>query len=152
MTLIQKFFALYLLAITTTAAGQTSPHGYWLASDDSSGEPTAIISIVEQGNEIKGFIDKVLVKNHEQDLCTKCEGRNKGIRIQGMQLLGDMKLHNGIWTGGWIIDSENGKTYSASAQLVENGSKLKIEGYIGIPLFGRSKYFRRVDPSQYIAR
>lgn len=46
------------------------------------------------------------------------------------------------WTGGTIYDPNNGKTYKAYMWM--EGENLKVKGYIGISLIGRSELFERV--------
>jgi uncharacterized protein (DUF2147 family) len=46
------------------------------------------------------------------------------------------------WTGGKIYDPESGDTYSAKMVLEEDG-RLKLRGYVLIPLLGRSEYWTR---------
>lgn len=47
------------------------------------------------------------------------------------------------WSGGEIYDPKSGKTYS-SYMTFENKDKLKIRGYIGVSLLGRTTYWKRV--------
>lgn len=47
-------------------------------------------------------------------------------------------------TGGSLYDPKNGKTYSG--QLRTEGDRLKLRGYVGIPLFGRSETWYRAAP------
>lgn len=46
------------------------------------------------------------------------------------------------WTSGTVYDPDSGNTYSCKMWL-ENGD-LKLKGYIGISLFGRSETLERV--------
>ena len=135
----------WILSPSGICLAQSGVEGFWLSSNDETGKPVAIVRLVEKDGELKGFVEKIVAIGHENDLCEKCAGHNQNIRIQGMQFLGNMKRTDGIWTNGWVIDSENGNTYSAKAQLVESGAKLKLEGFIGLPIFGRTKYFSRLD-------
>lgn len=43
----------------------------------------------------------------------------------------------GRWSNGTIYDPENGKTYKCKIWLTRTGS-LKVRGYVGISLFGRT--------------
>lgn len=59
----------------------------------------------------------------------------------------------GTWTGGSIYDPSKGKTYHSKMWL-KGGNTLKLRGYIGIPLLGRTEELTRttrdakgVDPS-----
>ena len=47
--------------------------------------------------------------------------------------------------GGQVLDPETGKIYRASLALESGGRKLRLHGYIGIPLFGRTQYWQRVE-------
>jgi uncharacterized protein (DUF2147 family) len=144
MRIIKIICIFCLVGPTANSYAESGIQGYWLSTNDSSGEPSAIVKIIEKNNVLLGFVEKVLVKGQENALCEKCEGSNKNIKIQGMQFLGGMTHKEDHWVDGWVIDSENGKTYSANAKLVDGGSKLKLDGYVGIPLFGRTKYFQKI--------
>ena len=64
----------------------------------------------------------------------------KGLAIMnGFTYKGD-----GRWTGGRIYDPNSGKTYRATIRQV-NANKLKLRGYIGISLFGRTDTWTRDD-------
>ena len=45
--------------------------------------------------------------------------------------------------GGSIYDPKNGKTYSAT--MAEKGDVLKLRGYVGVKMFGRSEEWTRVN-------
>ncbi len=45
---------------------------------------------------------------------------------------------NGEWKGGTIYDPEKGKTYKCKIRLTADGA-LKVRGYIGFSLFGRTE-------------
>ena len=47
------------------------------------------------------------------------------------------------WKRGTIYDPESGKTYKGAIQLTSGGI-LKMRGYVGIPLFGRTTRWSRV--------
>ena len=47
------------------------------------------------------------------------------------------------YTNGKILDPKNGKIYKCYITL-ETKDKLKVRGYIGISLFGRTQYWYRV--------
>lgn len=51
---------------------------------------------------------------------------------------------DGRWVGGNIYDPNSGKTYKATIRQV-NADKLKLRGYIGISLFGRTDTWTRDD-------
>ena len=55
------------------------------------------------------------------------------------------------WKDGKVYDPNNGKTYDAKMELDKGGDTLKMRGYIGVSLFGRTAKFERVKPSDYPA-
>ena len=46
--------------------------------------------------------------------------------------------------GGKLYDPESGNTYSGTLALASNGT-LKLRGYVGISLFGRSEIWKRAQ-------
>ncbi|WP_345948287.1 DUF2147 domain-containing protein [Mucilaginibacter sp. PAMB04274] len=63
--------------------------------------------------------------------------------ILGLEILKDFKFDGeSVYDDGNIYDPKNGKIYSCKMTL--NGNKLKIRGYIGISLLGRSEIWTRV--------
>jgi uncharacterized protein (DUF2147 family) len=79
----------------------------------------------------------------------KTDGMNPDISKQNLSLLG-IRLLDGFeyksennWEKGTIYDPENGKTYSCKIYL-ENKNTMKIRGYLGISLIGRTDTWTRV--------
>ncbi len=62
--------------------------------------------------------------------------------VLGIELLTSFSCNNDTYTSGEIYDPESGKTYDCKMNL--EGNKLKVRGYIGISLFGRTEYFERI--------
>jgi uncharacterized protein (DUF2147 family) len=59
-----------------------------------------------------------------------------------------MRQQGDEWSGGEILDPENGKTYRARMRLEDSGRKLIVRGYIGFSVFGRSQTWLRVGAPQ----
>ena len=73
--------------------------------------------------------DKVDVKNPDETR------RNR--KIMGLEILSGFKYKDdNRWEDGKIYDPKTGKTYSCKMQI--DGNDLKIRGYIGFSLFGRT--------------
>ena len=68
----------------------------------------------------------------------------RGRDVEGLVFLRDFKYDAGEneWTGGKVYAPDNGKTYSGYLWL-EKGL-LKMRGYVGISLFGRTAVFTPV--------
>jgi len=49
---------------------------------------------------------------------------------------------HGFFRGGRIYDPESGRTYRCTLSMSDD-DRLRMKGYIGIPLFGRSTYWSR---------
>ena len=63
--------------------------------------------------------------------------------VMGMTIMQNFKLaKKNLWKGGTVYDPENGKTYKCQISLMKDGS-LKIRGYIGVPLLGRTSIWTR---------
>ncbi|MEO8173274.1 MAG: DUF2147 domain-containing protein [Sediminibacterium sp.] len=62
--------------------------------------------------------------------------------VLGIELLTDFSFDSGVYKGGKIYDPVSGKTYSCKMNL--EGNNLKVRGYIGISLFGRTEIFERI--------
>jgi len=63
--------------------------------------------------------------------------------VLGLVLLEDFVFDRDEWDSGSIYDPKNGKTYDCYMEL-KDYDNLKIRGYIGISLLGRTTYWTRV--------
>jgi uncharacterized protein (DUF2147 family) len=66
--------------------------------------------------------------------------------LLGARILWGFKPDNASrtkWSGGKIYDPDNGKTYSCKLEL--DGSELKITGFVGISLFGRTTIWKKAE-------
>jgi len=52
-------------------------------------------------------------------------------------------MSGGRWSGGQIIDPDNGRTYRCEIAVGDGGNKLKVRGYIGFSFMGRTEYWLR---------
>ena len=65
--------------------------------------------------------------------------------LRGMAIVTGMRFIDGDSSGGEILDPDTGGVYRSSMRLSEDGRRLTVRGYIGIPLFGRSQEWVRAD-------
>ncbi len=138
---------LFFSAASSASAQATSPVGLWKNIDDESGKPKALIRITESNGELSGKIEKLFREPNEDQnpKCDKCEGALKNQPILGMTILNGMKRDGDEYDGGSILDPNNGKVYKSRLELKDSGKKLKVRGYIGIPLLGRSQTWIREE-------
>ncbi|MGZ5817839.1 MAG: DUF2147 domain-containing protein [Burkholderiaceae bacterium] len=143
---------LILIAAVTTlmslhAWADPSPVGLWKTIDDETGKPKSLVRITESNGEFKGKVEK-LFRPADQDQnpkCVKCEDGNKDQPIIGMTILTGMKQDGDEYNGGMILDPNNGKVYKSKMSLIEDGKKLKLRGYIGVPILGRTQVWVREE-------
>ncbi|HEX8612932.1 MAG TPA: DUF2147 domain-containing protein [Telluria sp.] len=137
-----------MLAMAPAMAQETaSPVGLWKNIDDVTGKPKALIRISENNGEIQGKLEKLFrAEGTEQNpKCDKCEGVNKDQPILGMTFMSGLKKEGDEYTGGQILDPDNGKVYKSKLKVVDGGKKLNVRGYIGMPMFGRSQVWVREE-------
>jgi len=139
--------SLFLLSLTPVAfAADATPAGLWKTIDDNTGKPRSLVRINENHGEYSAVIEKGLLASDTPDaVCDKCKDERKGQRIIGMTIVKGIKLKDGHYEGGEILDPDNGKTYRCIMKLDDSGNKLEVRGYIGISLFGRSQDWTRVE-------
>lgn len=118
----------------------------WKTIDDKTGKPKFLIEIKKvKDNTYNGSIIDVFDVENKLN-CKTCNGRLRGKRLQGTTVINNLKLvENGKFKDGKILDPDSGRTYSLEGELVENGKKLKLRGYLGISALGRSQIWLRVN-------
>src|SRR5689334_8271351 len=133
-----------LIVAARAAFAQSTPAGFWNTISDTDGRPTAVVEIREDNGELTGIVRGLLVPADPEDsVCGKCSGGRKGQRIVGMEILRHVRRSGDEWSGGEILDPENGKTYRVKLKLTDGGKKLIVRGYIGWSVFGRSQVWER---------
>jgi len=133
------------VCLPLVAFAQETPVGKWKTIDDETKREKSLVEITETDGKLSGKILEVFKNEGEtvDTLCTKCEGAKKDQPIVGMTFLWDLQPKGDEWTGGRILDPKNGKEYSAKIKVVENGARLKVRGFLGISLLGRSQTWER---------
>jgi len=134
-----------LASAATSMAQAASPTGLWQTIDDKTGQPKALVQIVQDGDGIlTGKILTGLGNNDDPNRrCTACTDSRKDQLMKGMTIINGMKSDGDTWDGGQILDPENGKLYKCKMHLDDSGQKLVVRGYIGVSLLGRSQTWIR---------
>lgn len=138
MVRLAVFIALTLPWLGMSAArAEQAATGWWV-----NGEGTGAIVIAPCGAALCGRIEWIAPGQPVRDV----HNPDPSLRSRpscGLQMMGGMVPDgSGGWQGGWVYDPTNGKTYKAVMHLAPDGT-LRLHGYIGIPLFGRSKTMMR---------
>ena len=63
-------------------------------------------------------------------------------KIIGLNIVWGFRYKGEKWVGGKIYDPDNGKTYKCKMEL-ESEERLKVRGYIGFSLIGRTTIWTR---------
>ena len=134
-----------LASAATSMAQAASPTGLWQTVDDKTGQPKALVQIVQDSDgTLTGQILTGLGSNDDPNRrCTACTDSRKDQLMKGMTIIDGMKADGDTWDGGQILDPENGKLYKCKMHLDEGGQKLVVRGYIGVSLLGRSQTWIR---------
>lgn len=124
-----------------------TPVGRWTTVDDDTGKPKSVVRIWEENGKLLGRIESLILAPGEEPnpKCTKCDGERKDQPIVGMVILWDLVREGAEWSGGKILDPDNGSTYKCLMEPVEGGTRLKVRGYIGFSLLGRTQVWLKAD-------
>ena len=132
---------LTILSISLRAQNGDAILGKWL---DHTGDGQ--IMIYKRGNKYFGKLAWIKEPN-EKDGKPKMDKNNghaerRNIPLVGLEILKDFSFDGKTYDGGTVYDPQNGKTYSCEMTL--KGDALKMRGYIGLSLFGRTEVWSRV--------
>jgi len=137
-------FLLYILTPVRLSAQTKAGDiiGFWL----THGERPAKVQVYKMGNQFAGKI--VWLQFPEENGKQKMDDNNPDQTKRGKPLVGLVIMNaftfdnDSEWSDGKIYDPQNGKTYSCYLSL-KNKNTLKVRGYIGISLIGRTEYWTR---------
>ena len=147
---------LVLLALSgepAPAAALPSIEGLWLSEKEDAG-----ILVEPCGRQLCGSI-VWLAEPLDDDGTAKLDELNPDESLRSREVIG-LRILEGFpatpdkkkaWKGGRIYDPENGKTYRCTLTLAEPG-RMKLRGFIGISLLGRTTYWRRVEQGGFPVR
>ena len=126
-----------MLALITlpmsNAQAQQPPTGHWMTIDDASGKTKSVVEVYQaRDGSFAGRVTEILdLKEGPNPLCVKCNGSNKNKPIKGMVILWGLKPDGDErWSGGRVLDPENGKTYKSRLELLDGGRKLGMSGCV----------------------
>jgi uncharacterized protein (DUF2147 family) len=131
-----------LYSISASAQNADAVLGKWLSAN-SEGQ----ILIYKKENKFFGKLSWIKTPNDDKGK-PKADDHNPNKNLQSRTILGLELLKNftfdgdNVYEDGTIYDPKSGKTYSCKMTL--KGDVLKIRGYIGISLLGRSENWTRV--------
>jgi uncharacterized protein (DUF2147 family) len=139
-------FVLSMVAIAGLAAASNdlnSPVGTWKTVDDKTGKTRSIVRVYEQDGRLFARVEQNLAIGDESRTCTKCTDDRKDQPLIGLVFMRNMKFVDGEYRDGDILDPDNGVIYRCKLRLEGGGTKLKVRGFVGVSLFGRSQIWER---------
>ncbi len=118
--------------------------GEWVTIDDDTKKEKSIVLLSIKNGVLSGKVVKLLNPDPKKPkTCDKCKGDRKNLMIEGMEILRGMTYEDGEWSGGKILDPSTGKEYKCNMSLDDQGKQLKVRGYIGFSLIGRTQYWKK---------
>jgi uncharacterized protein (DUF2147 family) len=143
----RDLLSLVLAAALTVAAGAAHAAeltGTWLTEGGKSR-----VKIEACGDKFCGTV--IWLKEPDDDATGRpkldARNENRALRnrpIMGLAILGGFaKTGETRWGDGTIYNPEDGDTYKCTLTL-EDDNTLRVRGYVGIPLFGKTQIWHRV--------
>ncbi|EQA45323.1 PF09917 family protein [Leptospira broomii serovar Hurstbridge str. 5399] len=117
--------------------------GSWKTVNEQ-GKEESVVEIYEQGGKIFGKVTSLAEPNDKDGKparCTECDGAEKNKPVLGMVIINGLSADGDKWSGGRILDPNDGVWYKCFLRLVEGGKKLEVRGYVGFSLLGRTQYW-----------
>jgi uncharacterized protein (DUF2147 family) len=135
-----------LLWAAMAASAQNTPVGLWKTIDDDGKTAKSLVRISEAGGVLTGKVEKIFDATKQDSKCDQCSDERKDKPVLGMTILRNLKPDSEdkeSWTGGEILDPNNGKTYRARLKPLDGGKQLQMRGYLGP--FYRTQVWQRVE-------
>ena len=133
-------------AIPARAAPSASPVGVWATEGEKSH-----VQIEACGDTLCGSIiwlkEPLTDQGKEKTDINNPDPALRERKILGLALLSGFvpeKDDPNMWDQGKIYNPEDGKTYSCKLTIVD-GKTMKVRGYVGMPLLGKTQVWTRVE-------
>jgi len=140
--------AMALAMGVSTVWAQATPVGVWKTIDDDGKTEKSIVRIADAGGKLSGSIETVFDQTKKDAVCDKCSDERKDKRVVGLTILRNV-VKDGedqtLWSGGDILDPNNGKVYKVRLRPIDGGKRLEVRGYVGMPMLGRTQTWVRVE-------
>jgi len=127
------------------AAVSPSPVGLWRTFDDKTGKPGGLLRIYELQGSYFARIERSTDPGDQTRLCTACVDERRNKPFVGLVIMRNMRLNDGEYEGGDILDPRSGSIYGCKFRLERGGSRLVVRGFIGFSIFCRSQTWTREE-------
>lgn len=145
-SLLLLTFLLMSFSTSASAADPASPYGLWLTENQRSA--ISVTPCVNDQSTVCGQIHWIIEGGMQYDTKNPDETR-RNQPMCGLVILGGFHQSDANnWVDGEIYKADEGDFYKASLQMLPSG-KMLVRGYVGMPLFGKSQTWTRVNPADY---
>ncbi len=139
--------SLLLASVQIASAATPDPTGLWLTENKR-----AAVKVERCGESICGSLAWII----EGGMTTDSKNPDKKLREEplcGMKILygfTNNPKNAKVWEGGKIYKADEGDIYNATVSVI-NDKTMKLRGYVGVPLFGKTQDWTRVSAKDYPA-
>ena len=151
LVVVLSLTAAFIIATRPVLAASAEPVGQWYAEGGA-----AEVAVEPCGPELCGRV--VWLRSPlEDDGCDLRDRKNPDPALRqrpvvGLEILRGLTARpDGTWTGGHIYDPSSGNTYTCHLAL-DGEDRLRLRGYLGIPLLGRTATWIRVGAEKRLCR
>jgi uncharacterized protein (DUF2147 family) len=116
--------------------------GNWQVIDDD-GKPGGHVQTYLVDGQLFGKVTQSRPGRPPNELCTKCPGELRNQPVVGMVIIRNFHPEGDQWVGGTVLDPKNGKIYHGKIWML-SPDKLRMRGFVGISLFGRTETWTRL--------
>ena len=126
--------------IAAASADEDQIVGTWLSGDGDGW--------IEIARHVEGITGRIAGSPNNDPERSRVDDRNPDPALRDRELIG-LNLFSGFkfdgddrWTDGWIYDPNRGKTYRCIITVIDDDT-LKVRGYVGVPMIGRTEIWTR---------
>jgi uncharacterized protein (DUF2147 family) len=139
---MKNFVSLVCVLLLSNALYSQTIFGKWNSFDEDTNKIESVIEVYQKNGKAYAKIIEITDPERQDATCFKCKGKRKDERILGMDILTGLEKDDDEWSGGKILDPKNGKEYKCYIKLLDDNT-LKLRGYVGISMFGRTAIWKR---------
>lgn len=140
---LAAFIALFMLITTSARAANDPAEGLWLTENKR-----AVIELRSCPQGLCGYVYWIIPGGMQYD-AKNPDKTKRGEPMCGLPILwGFAQDSAGKWSGGTIYKADEGDLYDANLEVQSDGT-LKLRGYMGISLLGKTQTWTPVSAEDY---
>ena len=139
---MKKVLSTLIILLVTFSINAQAVLGKWHNRDEKTGKIDSTVEIYEKNGKLFGKIVDIQDPKLKNALCTLCKGSAKNKPALGLHVLYELEKKGNKWIGGYGLDPRTGYYFNVYIKLIKP-NKLKVRGYAGFPIFGKTVYWDR---------